>query len=152
MISDPAVTIWRRIGSVLAWAVYLFLVLPTVIVIPIAFGDSSEVQFPPLSLSLGLFRRFFADQIWMASLLTSAQVALASSLIALLVGVPAAYGLSRASIRGRSAIQLVLMSPLLVPSIVLALGVYLYFGAVGLSGTKTGIILAHTATCYPSSS
>ncbi|MGY4352985.1 ABC-type spermidine/putrescine transport system permease subunit II [Bradyrhizobium sp. GM7.3] len=52
-------------------------------------------------------------------------------------------------VRGRSAVQLVLMSPILVPSIVLALGVYLYFGAAGLSGTKTGIILAHTAYVLP---
>lgn len=149
MVSDLATTLWRRIGSCLAWAVYMFLLLPTLIVIPIAFGDSAEVQFPPATWSLGLFRRFFADEIWMTSLWTSIEVALVSSLIALLVGVPAAYGLARAWIRGRSAVQLILMSPLLVPSIVLALGVYLYLGRAGLSGTKTGIILAHTAYVLP---
>lgn len=149
MIKDPAVTFWRWIGSVLAWAVYLFLLLPTLIVIPIAFGESTEVQFPPAGFSLDLFRRFFTDQVWMSSLWTSTQIAVSAAFLALVIGVPAAYGLARAPIRARPVVQLALMSPLLIPSIVLALGVYLYFGRAGIAGTKTAIILAHTAYVLP---
>lgn len=149
MIKDPIASVWRLVGSLVAWAVYIFLLLPTLIVVPIAFGESTEVQFPPVGFSLDLFRRFFTDQVWMASLWTSVQVAVAASLIALLIGIPAAYGLSRAPIRFRGGVQILIMSPLLIPSIVLALGVYLYFGRAGISGTKTAIILAHTAYVLP---
>lgn len=149
MISDLTVRLWRLLGSVLAWILYLFLLLPTLVVVPIAFGDGTDMQFPPRRFSLTLFDRFFADATWTNALITSAEVATASAILALIVGVPAAYGLSRADIKARWAVQMVLLSPLLVPTIVLALGVYLYFGFAGLAGTKTGLILAHTAYVLP---
>jgi putative spermidine/putrescine transport system permease protein len=107
------------------------------------------MQFPPRSVSLSQFRRFFADETWTSSLWTSVQIAVASSLIALLVGVLAAYALSRGRLRGQSIIRLGLLSPMLVPSIVLGLGAYLYLGSIGLSGTKTGIVIVHSAYVLP---
>ena len=134
----------------LAWVVYLFALIPTLLVIPISLGSTSELQFlPPSQWSLYLYEKLFSSQQWLSALWISFQIAILSMLVALAVGVPAAYAIARGYFRGRGLIQLILLSPLFVPTIVLALAVYLYFSQLGLVNTKFGLIISHAILQIP---
>jgi len=133
----------------IAWLCYVFLVVPSLIVIPIAFGSSSELQFPPKTLSLQLFQRFFSDPGWWGSLLQSTSVALVTTALTLVLCLPAAYAVQRSSLWGRQLFNAITMGPLLVPVIVLGLGLYLQFGRWGILNQTVSIVLAHTMLAVP---
>lgn len=132
-----------------AWLVYGLLVIPCVMVIPMAFSGEEQLIFPPREYSLYLFRRFFESPVWTESLMQSLVVATGTAILATLVGIGAAYGLVRGRFFGRRLIGFFLFSPILIPAVVIALGVYLYFARIGLTGTTLGIILAHTVLTLP---
>jgi ABC-type spermidine/putrescine transport system permease subunit II len=129
--------------------VLAFLCLPIAVVIPMSFSSASSLEFPPPGLSLRWYESFFGDARWVAALATSALVALASSTIALLLGAIAAYGLVRGSFRGRTLIEGSFIAPLVVPSVIVAVALYIAFARVGLLGTMAGMILGHTVLGVP---
>ena len=145
---DRATRLWRGIGSATAWGVYGFLLLPSLIVIPLSFGTNQELVFPPKTLSLMLYREYFQNSAWMQPTLQSLIVATLSTTIAAIAGFFAAYALVRLHFPGKRVINLVLLSPIMVPAIVVALGSYFYFSRIGLGATP-GLILAHAIHTTP---
>ena len=137
------------LASIAAWLAYAFLVLPSLIVVPMSFGDKDEFQFPPQSLSLYLYKRYFFESTWMQVTLQSLLVGFCTMVAALILGVGAAYGLDRYEFRGKRAITLFLLSPIFVPAIVIALGLYLYLSRFHLVGTTPGLIISHTIITVP---
>lgn len=107
------------------------------------------MTFPPKQWSLELYREFFISAAWMGPLWQSLKVAVSVMLIALIIGVPAAYGTVRFEFPGKRAIILLLMSPVLVPVIVVALGLYLYFSRLGIVGTTATLVASHVAYVTP---
>jgi putative spermidine/putrescine transport system permease protein len=142
--------IWlRRLGAVLAWAGYLFLVMPSLIVIPISLSGSSELQFPPRELSLALYVQFFTDHAWWGAALQSMLVGALTAMLSLAVALPAAYALARSSFRGKQVVEVLLISPMLVPVIVLGLGLYMQYQALHMVDTTLGLVLAHSVLVTP---
>ncbi len=138
-----------RIAALAAWSGYVFLILPSLFVIPISFGATNEMIFPPTSFSLAQYRKYFFESNWMAATALSFRVALGTMALSLLIGVPAAYGLVRGEFPGKRALTLFLLSPVLIPTIVVALGLYLYFAAIRLGGIELPLILGHTLIATP---
>lgn len=136
-------------ASVFAWAVYLFLVSPNFVVVPMSFGDKHAFEFPPKSVSLFLYQKFFTDAHWVGATFLSFRVAVGATCLALLLGVPAAYSLVRGSYPGKRVITAFLLSPILVPVVVIALGLYFHFSTLKIVGTELGLVLAHTAYTMP---
>ena len=132
-----------------AWVVYLFLIMPSLIVIPMSFGDKEEFQFPPDGISFYLYRQFFFESSWMDTTFQSFRVAIISTLLALMFGISAAYGIVRGNFPGKQLITLFLLSPILVPVIVVALGLYLYLSSFGIVGTTFGLVLGHVVHTTP---
>jgi putative spermidine/putrescine transport system permease protein len=132
-----------------AWLVYVFLMAPIFVVIGMSFGSQYEYQFPPRSISLFLYWKFFSDPQWIAALWLSVRVALMSTLLALAFGLSAAYGLVRGEFPGKRMVTLLLMSPILVPVVVIALGLYFYFARLHLIGSYPGLVAAHTIYTMP---
>ena len=132
-----------------AWLVFLFLIMPTFVIIPMSFGDRYEIYFPPRSLSLFLYKQYFFEDIWMETTIQSFKVAVASMLLGLFFGTTAAYGIVRAKFRGSRLLGILLLSPIFVPVIVIALGLYIYFAVLGIQGTTTSIILGHAVFVTP---
>ena len=97
----------RRLANLLAGLIYCFLLLPTLIVIPISFDGSGVIAFPPLQPSLKLYREFLFDPSWMTAALHSLVVAVCSLAVALSIGVPAAFALGRRVFRQQRAERLV---------------------------------------------
>jgi putative spermidine/putrescine transport system permease protein len=135
--------------KVLVGVVAVYLILPTVFVIPMSFGSASTFAFPPKDFSLGLYKNFFTDPIWLTSLRNSVIVGLLASLLATTVGTAAAVGLHQ--LKGRLArfARTLLMVPLVTPGIVVAVAVYISFLKWHLVGSLPGYVLAHAAVAVP---
>jgi putative spermidine/putrescine transport system permease protein len=135
--------------KVTAWFGFLFLLMPSFIVVPMSFGNQYEMVFPPDSFSTYLYEQFFFQSNWMDATFLSFRVAISSTILALVLGVPAAYSIVRGTYPGKRYVAMFLMSPILVPIIVIALGLYLYFASLGIVGTEIGLIFAHTMFTTP---
>lgn len=139
----------RRSVAVVGVAGMTFLVLPLLIVVPMSFSSARALAFPPPGFSLRWYAAFFGDPRWMDAMWISSSVALLSSWLALALGGLAAYGLRRSTFRGRSVIEANFLAPLIVPTIIVAVALYLGFARVGLLGTYVGLVLAHTMLSVP---
>lgn len=137
------------LALVAALVVAAFLLAPLVIVVPMSFSTSMSLQFPPPGYWLGYYRQYFTDPRWLTPSLNSVVIASATTLLTLLLVIPASFALVRHRFRGKSAVNLLLMAPMIVPLVVSALGYYNTLGRLGLAGTHAGMILAHTALSVP---
>jgi putative spermidine/putrescine transport system permease protein len=126
-----------------------FLLFPIIIVIPISFVDAQFLQFPPQSYSLRWYRRYFTDPDFVDATLLSLGVALAATTIATIAGTLSALALTRARIFGKGAIHGLLLSPILVPSIIFALGLYVFFAELDLLGNSFALVMAHVCLAMP---
>jgi ABC-type spermidine/putrescine transport system permease subunit II len=127
----------------------IFLAVPILIVIPMSFSSARALTFPPPSLSLRWYEAFFGDPRWMEAMATSAILAALSSGAALLLGGLAAYGLRRGSFHGRDWAEGNFMAPLIIPTIIVSIALYLGFAKVGLLGSFLGLVVAHTVLGVP---
>jgi putative spermidine/putrescine transport system permease protein len=127
----------------------VFLVAPTVIMAIMSLSPSTGLQFPPPGLSTRWYRTFLASPMWVSATLTSLQVAAATAALATVLGTLAALGLVRGRFPGRGLVNALVMSPLIVPTVVTAIGMYFVFVRWRLAGSFLGLVLAHTVLCLP---
>jgi putative spermidine/putrescine transport system permease protein len=135
--------------AVFSGAVLLFLCLPIAVVVPMSFSSASSLEFPPPGWSLRWYQSFFGDPRWVRAAGNSALIAFASSLAALALGSIAAYGLVRGSFRGRALLEGNFIAPLILPPVITAVALYIFFAKIGLLGTIPGLIVAHTILTVP---
>ena len=139
-----------RLGlAVLTAFVLAFLMAPLFVVVPLSFSDDPFFSLPVKIYSLRWFRDFFGSDRWMASLLNSVVTAAFTTVLATVLGTMAALGLSRPTFPWRRTITAILISPMIVPVVIVAVGDYLMFGRLGLTNTRTGLVLAHTVLAAP---
>ena len=127
----------------------LFLVAPTIVVVIISFTSATVLSFPPPGFDTRWYAKFFGDERWMHAALTSVVVGVCAMTLATVLGTLAAFGLVRGRFPGRGAIVALVLSPLIVPSVVVALGMYMFYVRVGLAGTLPALVAAHTALGLP---
>ena len=145
----PTSNLERALVVGVAVASLIFLFLPVVIVIPMSFSSAQSLQFPPPGLSLRWYIEFFQDAAWETSLVNSLVVATLSSGLALGLGALAAYGLVRGNFFGRAALDANFLAPMIVPTIITAVALYIAFAKIGLLGSYTGLVIAHTLNSVP---
>ncbi|QEX16332.1 polyamine ABC transporter permease [Hypericibacter terrae] len=129
--------------------VVFFLLFPIVIVIPISFVDAQFLTFPPESYSLRWYRRYFTDPDFVDATLLSLGVAFAATTIATVCGTLGALALTRARIFGKGVIYGLLLSPIIVPGIIFALGLYVFFAELDLLGNGFALVMAHACLGLP---
>ncbi|MET8680209.1 ABC transporter permease [Streptomyces sp. NPDC004647] len=129
--------------------VFVFLVVPTAIVVPMALNQSRYITFPPDNFSFDAVTGFLGDPGWTSAVLASLQAAGIAVTLAVLLGGSAAVALHGRRFPGLSAASGVILAPMIVPPIVLALGFYQFFNSVGLVGTILPIGLAHAVIATP---
>jgi putative spermidine/putrescine transport system permease protein len=151
----------RPLGSVLFRAglvtfctlVFLFLIAPILVIVPLSFNAEPYFTYPMSGLSLRWYEDIFGDglqaHLWQRAALNSAIVAVCSTVLAVILGTLAALGMWRATFPLKGLVYAILISPMIVPIIVTAIGMYYFFASVGLVGSLAGIILAHTALGAP---
>ena len=135
--------------AVIGIAVLFFLILPTLIVIPMSFSDAAYLEFPPKEWSFRWYREYFGSIEWMAATRTSLLAATLTTLIATPLGALAAYGLHCSSAQIRNAAQNIVLMPIVVPVILIAVGVFHLYAKLGLNYTLAGIVIAHVALALP---
>lgn len=129
--------------------VALFLVLPILVIVPMSFSTAISFSFPPPGYWLGYYEKYFNDPTWLLPTWNSFVIAAATTILTMIFVVPAAIGYVRNKFVGKSLLNTLIMSPMIVPHVVSALGYYGYLSSTGLLGTKVGLILAHTALAVP---
>jgi putative spermidine/putrescine transport system permease protein len=146
---DQRASPWRIAVNATAVAILIFLLLPSLIIIPISFGDANQIVFPPEGFSLILFRRFFSEPGWVEAAWLSFRVALWATAIAICLGVPAAYALARGSFPGKRLLGLFLLSPIMIPHVVIALALFVYFFQIHLSHGELRLVVALGVVTLP---
>jgi ABC-type spermidine/putrescine transport system permease subunit I len=126
-----------------------FLVLPALVVIPVSLTGGSFVTFPPEGFSLRWYQEYLGSNVWVEATLRSFAVAALTGVLAMLLGVPAAFMLVRSRARAKTALLALILSPLIIPRIVVAVAVYVVYARIGLVGTSAGLVLGHTVLAVP---
>jgi putative spermidine/putrescine transport system permease protein len=134
-----------------AWLIGVFLIAPTLIVIPMSFSSGSLLTFPPRGFSLRWYESFFGSQLWTSGATTSLKVAFAAAALATTLGTLTALGLVRGRYPGpgRALATALVLSPLIVPVVVIAIGMLFVYSDFHLIGTLQGLILAHASLAMP---
>ncbi|WP_367847223.1 ABC transporter permease [Rhodoferax sp. WC2427] len=154
MLKFPAyVTVWGAIGRV-AHAVFsvlmlLGLLLPILVVMPLSFNSEPYFTYPMPGFSVRWYQMFIERPEWRLALQNTLVVGAASTLLATVLGVLAALGLMHQRLKGGAFIRGLLLSPMIVPTIITAVGVYFAFSPFGLVNSLFGLILAHAALGVP---
>ncbi|MBP1845658.1 mannopine transport system permease protein [Rhizobium petrolearium] len=131
------------------YAVLAFIVIPLVIVIPMSFGQNDYLEFPPKGFTLRWYAEYFSSRQWWSATSLSVEVAFLTAICASVIGTAATYAMVRGRGRLATLFQILLIGPIIVPHIALAVGLYLFFQTIGLSGTVPGFVLAHTVLALP---
>jgi len=153
MLLSPYPTPGERIRVALLWLwcglVILFLLVPILIPVPLSFNSGAFFIFPLEGLSTRWYEVVLGTQRWQSAIGNSLIVAFGTTLIATTLGTLTAIALSNEKFPGRRIVMPLLLSPLIVPVVITALGSYLFYARIGLASTYAGIILAHTALASP---
>ena len=147
--ASPLERAWHVTLWTIAVLVLGFLILPILVIVPLSFSSGSFLSFPLPGLSLRWYHELLGSERWLSSLRNSVAVACASTLLATVLGTLAALGLQRARFPGRSLVLALLISPMVVPLVIVAVGVYFFYAPFGLTGSLLGLTLAHTALASP---
>ncbi|WP_321796134.1 ABC transporter permease [Caballeronia sp. J97] len=146
VLTERVASRWVRVHSAL---VLFFLVAPILAIIPLSFNAGSYFSYPLQGFSLRWYEQALTSADWQRALFNSVAIGAASTLIATGLGTLAALGLSRTQFPLRSIVMPIIVSPMIVPIVVVAAGFYLVFAPLGLVNSYPGVILAHAALGTP---
>ncbi|MFG1399981.1 ABC transporter permease [Roseixanthobacter pseudopolyaromaticivorans] len=134
---------------VLAWLVLAFLVVPLTVILPVSFTDQPFLSMPKHGLSLKNYISFFSDPVWLASTAQSFIIAICATCLAVAFGGLCAVACWRLGGRLATALRLLMLAPLIVPTIVQAVGMYRMWAWLGIYDTYLGVIIAHAIVGLP---
>lgn len=135
--------------GVFAAAVFGFLVVPTILSVPMSFSETNYLVFPPKGLTLRWHHKFFTDDKWVTPTLFSLKLASITTAVSLIIGTMGSLAMVRGVLPGKRILHLFFLSPMMTPLIVTAFAVYGLFAKLHLIGTLPGLVLAHTVICVP---
>ena len=148
--------LWYYAFRVICGAIFVFLITPILVVMPLSFNAQDfftftpeMLRFDPAGYSLKHYRDFFTNSDWQQALKNSVLIAPVATLLSVGFGTLAAIGLSQPHVPFRRAIMAILISPMIVPLIISAAGMYFFYSRIGLQGTYIGVVLAHAALGIP---
>lgn len=134
---------------VLVGLIVIFLVAPSLLVIPLSFSDSRLLSFPPPAWSMRWYEAYFGAVEWRSATVVSFTAATLTMVVSTVIGTLAAYSLRISASRLFRAAFIIFMLPLIIPAILIGIGVFLFYAQLGLNNTMTGIVLAHSVMAIP---
>lgn len=141
--------IMRILLRIFAWLALAYLVLPLVVIIGASLTETSYLAFPPQGLTLAWYGKLIEDPSYVASFVTSTALATAATAAAIVLAVPAALAMARHDFPGKAALSSVLMSPLVLPHIVLGAALLQFGGYFGLTRSFLALLIGHTVIITP---
>ena len=156
-VSDTQIKLKNRIWLYLVSFIILFLlIVPSLVVIPMSFSAGQYLEFPPKEWSLRWYENYFFSwkvengfNDWMSATWTSVKVAILTVIMAIPIGTMAAYGLVNGSSRLSKVLFPIFISPMMVPIILVAIGLFYFFVQFKLLNTVTGLVLGHSLVAMP---
>ena len=148
--------LWHYAFVVIAGSIFVFLITPILVVMPLSFNAEDFFTFTPAMLrfdpegySLKHYRDFLTNPEWTNAVKNSLMIAPVATIISVSLGTLAAIGLSQSHVPGKRAIMAILISPMIVPLIISATGMYFFYSKIGIVGTYWGVVLAHAVLGIP---
>ena len=139
----------RLLSATVIGLILVFLAFPIVVVVVVSFSSASYLSFPPSALGLRWYRAYFGSEDWLNPTWLSLVVAAAVVVLSTVLGTLASLGIARLPRALRVLASGLILSPLIVPTIVVAIGIYYSFSRYGLVGTPAALVLAHTCLAVP---
>ncbi len=174
--ASPGEKVWHYCYLVICGLVFAFLIAPIIIIIPLSFNAEPYFTFtqemltfdaqgyslrwydrilthgmanPDIPRGEAWWRDAWDNSQWLLAAKNSIIIGVASTIVATVLGTIAALGLSRPNMPYRRVIMALLISPMIVPLIITATGLFFFYSAIGLAHTYVGIILAHAMLGIP---
>ncbi len=147
--ASPVERAWYYVFRAICALVLLFLIAPILVIMPLSFNAEPWFTYPMPGWSWRWYEDFFSSDRWQIALQNSIVIAVSTTILASFLGVLAALGLSRSHFPWRALVMGLLISPMIVPVVITAVGMYFFYATIGLTGSYLGLILAHTALATP---
>ena len=154
--ASPLQRVWYYAFRVFCGLVFFFLIFPILVIIPLSFNPlpyftftREMIMLDPAGYSWINYQDFFTNPEWQRAVKNSFLIAPAATLLSTVLGTLAAIGLSRPHVPFRRSIMAIMISPMIVPLIISAAGMYFFYSRMGLHGSYIGVVLAHTALGIP---
>jgi putative spermidine/putrescine transport system permease protein len=139
----------ERLMRVAVALILLVMIAPIVVVVLLSFSSANYLTFPPPALGVRWYREYLGSRDWLAATWLSIEVAVSVVALSTVLGTLAAMGLARLPWFARLLATGLILSPLIMPVIIVAIGLYYAFARFGLVGTPLGLVLAHTCLAVP---
>ncbi len=141
--------VWFYAFRVLCGLILLFLILPILVIMPLSFNADSFLMYPMSGFSLRWYEDFFTSAPWRQALMNSLIISPLATVVAMVFGTMAAIGLTRVDFPGKALLTAVLISPMVVPVVIVGVATYIVFAPIGLTGSYTGLVLVHAVLGVP---
>lgn len=141
--------LWKGLFNLYAAAVLLFLIVPVLVIVPLSFNSSAFLSYPLSGFSLRWYETFFHSQEWLGALGNSLLIAPLATLLATVLGVLASMGLVRGEFRGKGIVMAIIISPMVAPVVIIAVGMFFFFAKLSLLNSYLGLVLAHALLGVP---
>lgn len=148
-LSTPSQRIAWRVTIITSTLVLVFLVAPILAIMPLSFSSGSYLTYPLPGFSLRWYHDFISSPRWLPAMKNSMIIGVASTILSMVLGTLAALGLAQWKSKLKPVVLAVVLSPVVVPGVITAVGLYFFFAPLGLTGSYLGLILAHTALATP---
>ncbi len=129
--------------------VLLYLVLPTLVIVPLSFSSAAFLSFPPPGLSLRWYEAFLESGEYRLAIVNSLIIGIPAALLATVFGTLGALALVRGTLPFRRSLSALMIAPIILPQIVLAIGVFPLMVRLGLNGSHLGVLISHAVVCLP---
>jgi putative spermidine/putrescine transport system permease protein len=143
------VTTRRPVAGTLAVAGYVVMIVPILFVVATAFTSERTLRFPPQGFSLRWFEAALGYDPFTQALVSSLQLALIATVLALLVGIPATLAIHRGRLPGKGLVEALFLSPLIVPELVVGLALYQQLVIGFRLDTFPVLLIGHTVLMLP---
>ncbi|KGT91814.1 polyamine ABC transporter permease [Erwinia typographi] len=141
--------LWNAFFNFYGAAALLFLIIPILVIVPLSFNSSSFLSYPLSGFSLRWYQTFFHSQEWLNALGNSLIIAPMATLLATVLGVLASMGLVRGEFRGKGIVMAIVISPMVAPVVIIAVGMFFFFAKLSLLNSYLGLVLAHALLGVP---
>ncbi|NLN68851.1 MAG: ABC transporter permease [Alcaligenaceae bacterium] len=141
--------VWFYLHRIICALILLFLIAPVLVIVPLSFSESAFLVYPVQGFSLRWYENFFSSPTWMLGLKNTLLVAPVATLIAMVLGTLAALGFNRANFFGKAFLMSLLVSPMVVPVVIVGVAAYLFFAPLGMANNIWLLIVMHAVLGVP---
>ena len=139
----------RIVLRVVVILLLIFLAAPSFFIVPVSFTTDAFIEWPPKWGSLKWYAAILEHPTWITAITRSLVVGVSTAALAMLLGAPAAFFLARTSFLGKTAAMGFILTPLILPRIIIAVALFYFYARLGLIGSPAGLVLGHTVLALP---